>query len=167
MCLAKPKCGLPSAILTGQKMKRVDPNANPRIPDVGEVPNTRPKARMHFKEKCSFTKNFSEVMHIHRTLMNMYFPFFCSVQCCQHNQKYLIRFVLSMTHLLPTFSFSMFPLKYVFQGCKERGHNGAAEQRRASKSQRRSSSEFSWANRELGDLEPVPSSLWALLASSI
>lgn len=56
----------------------------------------------------------------------------------------------------------MFPLKCVSGGRKVMGQNGVAE-RTASKHQRTWGSEGSWANRELNDLEPFPSSLWALL----
>lgn len=48
---------------------------------------------------------------------------------------------------------------------KKKGQNGVAE-RTANKYQKKWGSEFSWASRELGDLEGVPSPLWALLSSS-
>lgn len=56
----------------------------------------------------------------------------------------------------------MFPLKCASGGRQVMGQNGVAE-RTASKHRRTWGSEGSWANRELNDLEPFPSSLWALL----
>lgn len=96
-------------------------------------------------------RNFSKVTYIIGTATNMYFHFlWCNcVGCncgsfCQHNQRYLIRFVLSVTHPLSPLSFSICPLECLLGWHKAKGWNGEAE-RTANKYQKKEGSEFIWA----------------------